>query len=54
MGTRDALAKALYGRLFDKIVALINESLSRAGPGAHHIAILDVSAQGMQQSSVRG
>ena len=40
--TRDALTKALYGRLFDSLVSKINAQLSEAGAGRHHIGILDI------------
>ena len=39
--TAEALAKALYGKLFDWLVVKINQTISR-GEGAVHVGVLDI------------
>lgn len=46
MQARDTLAKALYGRLFDRLIAVINQSLRSTSSGtrrvvSHSISLLD-------------
>ncbi|OQR99075.1 myosin-like protein [Achlya hypogyna] len=41
-GCLDALAKAIYSRIFDWLVELINQSLSNDAKMAHHIGVLDI------------
>lgn len=43
---RDALAKALYSRLFDRIVKYINESIPFSS-STYYIGVLDIAGFGM-------
>lgn len=41
--TRDALAKSLYGRMFDWLVVRVNDTLNKAGnAGDRHVGVLDI------------
>lgn len=44
---RDALAKALYSRLFDRIVANINQSIPFSS-STYYIGVLDIAGFGKQ------
>lgn len=46
-GARDALAKAMYSKLFDYIVMRINQSIPFSS-SAYYIGVLDIAGFGEQ------
>lgn len=49
---RDALAKALYSRLFDRIVANINQSIPFSS-STYYIGVLDIAGFGNELRSIK-
>ena len=43
---RDAMAKAIYSKLFDYIVAHINKSIPFTSSSANYIGVLDIAGFG--------